>query len=56
MYIFFINSGLNPRGALDFSPLYIFSKGLFKWQVMASITIYGYIDILSLILLILRFE
>ncbi len=30
---FYIESGLNPRGVLDFSPLYLFSKGIFKWQV-----------------------
>ena len=28
-----ILSGLNPRGALDFSPLYIISKGLIIWQL-----------------------
>ena len=26
-------SGLNPRGVLDFSPLYLFSRGILKWQV-----------------------
>ncbi len=33
MYILIAKSGLNPRGALDFSPLYILSNELFKWQV-----------------------
>ena len=32
----FIKSGLNPRGELDFSPLYLFSKGIFKWQVKSQ--------------------
>ncbi|KGF85790.1 hypothetical protein PROCH_1294 [Prochlorococcus marinus str. EQPAC1] len=32
----FIESGLNPRGEMDFSPLYLFSKGKFKWQVKSQ--------------------
>ena len=30
-------SGLNPRGELDFSPHYLFSKGIFKWQVKSQL-------------------
>ena len=31
---YLILSGLNPRGVLDFSPLYILSKGIFEMQVI----------------------
>ena len=43
-------SGLNPRGALDSSPLYLFSKVIFKWQVITQIifSIYRRYSIYSL--------
>jgi len=35
-----IESVLNPRGVLDFSTPYIFSKGIFKWQVESNFLIF----------------
>ena len=35
--VLFIGGGLNPRGELDFSPLFLSSKRIFKWQVKSQI-------------------